>query len=506
MLTTDVLVVGAGPAGLATAVGALRHGARVLVVERRVGTSTIPRAVGLSTRTMELLRTWGLDRRVRAGSVDCLPASSVVRTLVEEPLEVNPPAHGPLRETLAVSPAFPAFVPQDHLEPLLVARVRELGGDVRFGTSLTGLVVTPDGVRAELGAAGPVRARFVVGADGTRSAVRAALGIGVRHLGSLGEHEQLLFRPDLAARLGRRPHVLAFVQHPQAAGVLAPMGSGRWAFVRERPPGVARTGPDEWVALLRTATGLPDLVPQVIGALPFTMAAAVATAYRAGPGFVVGDAAHRMTPMGGLGLNTAVHDGHELGWRLGWVARGLAGDALLDSWAAEREPVGLANARRSLAPEGDPDDGLPRDLGGTYRSAVVLDDGRPPAAGHRRTARPGERAPHAWLRLGGRRRSVLDLFDGHLTVLAGDGDGPWRAAAARLGGVPLRVVGRAEVDDGWDGLARAHRLAPGSVVLVRPDGVVAWRHDGPVADPGAALDRAVATALGRRAPARAAAG
>ena len=82
------------------------------------------------------------------------------------------------------------------------------------------------------------------------------------------------------------------------------------------------------------------------------------------------------------------------------------------SYAVEREPVGRANALRSLDTERQPDDGLPRDLGGTYRSAVIVDDGAAPAIGHRRTARPGERAPHAWFRAGGRRRSTLDLFEG----------------------------------------------------------------------------------------------
>ena len=146
----------------------------------------------------------------------------------------------------------------------------------------------------------------------------------------------------------------------------------------------------------------------MLGTSRFTMAAEVASAFRAGPGFLVGDAAHRMTPYAGAGLNTAVHDGHELGWRLAWAARGIAGDGLLSSYAVEREPVGRATALRSLSTERHPDDGLPRDLGGTYRSAVIVDDGVAPATGHHRTARPGERAPHAGsgTAAGGGRRST----------------------------------------------------------------------------------------------------
>ncbi|MGH3777561.1 MAG: FAD-dependent monooxygenase [Pseudonocardiaceae bacterium] len=121
MFITDVLVVGAGPA---TAVTALRHGARVLVVERHAGMSTVPRATGVSIRTMELFRFWGVAEAVRAGSVDCDPTVAVIRTLAEEPQEIVPLAYPSLRDTLAASPALPVLCPQDHIEPVLVAEVR----------------------------------------------------------------------------------------------------------------------------------------------------------------------------------------------------------------------------------------------------------------------------------------------------------------------------------------------------------------------------------------------
>src|SRR5687767_12271233 len=110
--TTDVLVVGAGPAGLATALTALRHGASVLVVERRAGTSTVPRATGVSTRTMELFRFWGVDRAVRAGAVDCDPRVAVTHTLAAEPDELVRFTYPSVREALAVSPAYPAICAQ----------------------------------------------------------------------------------------------------------------------------------------------------------------------------------------------------------------------------------------------------------------------------------------------------------------------------------------------------------------------------------------------------------
>ncbi|GAA5139580.1 FAD-dependent oxidoreductase [Pseudonocardia adelaidensis] len=499
--TTDVLVVGAGPAGLATALTALRHGARVLVVERRAGTSTVPRATGVSTRTMELFRFWGVDRAIRDGGVDCDPRVAVTHTLAAEPDELVRFAYPSIREALAVSPAYPAICAQDHIEPVLAAEVRRRGGEIRFGTALTALRATPDGVRATLGPAGTVRARYVVGADGPRSAVRTAAGIGWDHLGSLGEFVNVLFRPDLAALLGRRLPGIVFVKHPDAECVLVPVGAGRWTATRrwdpERGESAAEYTPTRWTELLRTATGIPGLRPELLATGAFTMAADVATAVRSGPVFVVGDAAHRMTPMGGIGMNTAIHDGHELGWRLAWAVRGLAGDDLLESYGTEREPLGRALAARSLLQERQPDDGLPTDLGRTYRSPVIIDDGATPAQGHFRTARPGERAPHVWVRRHGRRASTLDLFEDRMTVLTRPGGAGWAGAARGHGAVPVQVlVACRDLPDPRGTLRAAYRLGPASAVLVRPDGIVSWRHDGPCDDPAGTLTRALDSALG----------
>ena len=153
MFTTDVLIVGAGPAGLATALSALRHGARVLVVERRAGPSTVPRATGISIHTMEVLRGWGVaDAALRGASPASRPSRSPTAS-PDPPHEVVPLPWPPVREILAASPALPAVIPQDHLEPVLVDEVRRLGGTVRFGAALTALRTTGDGVRARSSAA-----------------------------------------------------------------------------------------------------------------------------------------------------------------------------------------------------------------------------------------------------------------------------------------------------------------------------------------------------------------
>jgi 2-polyprenyl-6-methoxyphenol hydroxylase-like FAD-dependent oxidoreductase len=172
---TPVLVVGAGPAGLATAAGLARNGVGSLVIERHPTTSIFPKASGISTRTMEILRSWGLEAAVRAASLSALPMMSVRATLTGAGQAVAPLGFPTDDQALAVSPTRPAIAPQDRVEPILLDFVRsQPGTEVRFGTELVAIEQDADGVTAtirDLGEdrLGTVRARYLVGADGTKS-------------------------------------------------------------------------------------------------------------------------------------------------------------------------------------------------------------------------------------------------------------------------------------------------------------------------------------------------
>ncbi len=213
--------------------------------------------------------------------------------------------------------------------------------------------------------------------------------------------------------------------------------------------------------------------------------------------FLVGDAAHRTTPRGATGMNTGMADGHNLGWKLGWVARGLAGEELLATYAEERYPVGLHNALASLeafAPDRGTD--LSHDFGVVYASGGVQPVATDPVTedGAVVVAAPGARAPHAWVSHAGQRRSTLDLFDGRLTLLAGPGGTTWDEALA-TSDVPVQVlVAGTDVRDTTGDLERRYRLGDGAV-LVRPDGHVAWRL---AAGDVRGLADALTTTLGRQ--------
>ena len=181
-ICVPVLIVGAGPAGLVTGIGLARHGVQSMLIERHASTSIFPRATGVSTRSMEIFRGWGLEDAVRRGGWNVIPRMAIARRFDE-----RRPVEGPLgfpdeAETAAVSPTTAAVSPQDHLEPVLLEHFRSLGGEACFSTELVGFEQDAEGVRATIrdratGIETVVLCDYLVGADGHRSGVRSSLSL-----------------------------------------------------------------------------------------------------------------------------------------------------------------------------------------------------------------------------------------------------------------------------------------------------------------------------------------
>jgi 2-polyprenyl-6-methoxyphenol hydroxylase-like FAD-dependent oxidoreductase len=501
-IRVPVLIVGGGPAGLVTGIGLARHGVRSILIERHPSTSIFPRATGVSTRSMEIFRGWGLDEAVRRGGWNVIPRMAIAqrfddRSPIEAPLGFPDEA-----ESAAVSPTTAAVSPQDHLEPVLLEHYASIGGDARFSTELVSFSQDAAGVRAIVrdlasGAELVVRCEYIVGADGHRSRVRETLGIPMRGPDDLGQYFSILFRADLSDVLGDTRYGLYTLAGDGPPRVLVPSGSDdRYVFAIPLPPGtdeatVAAMFPlGRCLEIVREVTGRPDLDVEIIATSAFGFAAQVAARWSSGRAFLVGDAAHRMTPRGGRGMNTAIADAHDLSWKLAYAVRGIADPALLDSYEAERRPIGERNVAMSMAPGGGgSDDGLAEDLGWVLGSDGVA---FPP------DGRAGARAPHAWLDVGGHRMSTLELFGRGLVLITNGAADAWREAALGCSAVPLAVrpVG-GRIADVRGTLPARFGLAEGGAALVRPDGVVAWRAETLPADPAAELRAACQAALGR---------
>jgi 2-polyprenyl-6-methoxyphenol hydroxylase-like FAD-dependent oxidoreductase len=451
VIRVQVLVAGAGPAGLVTAIILAKYNVDVLVVEKRVELSSLSRSLVVSTRSMEILRSWGIEDQVRAGSADVTPRGWVTHTLASRQGREIPLGHPTGAQAAKVSPCQPAWTPQDHLEPLLLELLHDAPGvEVKFGCELVSLRQNNDKVRATLSGSGPGRTRevealYLVGADGAHSTVREHLGIHLEGPGALAEHQSIQFRAPLFEVVGDRRYGINVITHPEAAGTLAPRGpNDRWHYGKLWRPGQARLvdcSSEQHARLIATAVGVPSLRPHIERVSSYSAAAQIADRYRERRGILVGDAAHRMTPRGGTGMNTAIQDAHDLAWKLAWVLRGWAQPSLLDSYETDRRPVGLHNVTRSADPNGaqrQAEEALVWDLNG--------------------------RLPHRWVLRGRRTVSTLDLLGSGLTLLAGpDCPGSTQMAAMLSTRTPVAV----HILDRFT----AHELGipVEGAILVRPD-------------------------------------
>jgi 2-polyprenyl-6-methoxyphenol hydroxylase-like FAD-dependent oxidoreductase len=522
-----VLIVGGSLVGLSTALFLAHHGVPSLSVERHSGTAIHPRAGHFQLRTLELLRSVGLEDIVRRTSEDSYFPNGGISAMESVRGGEIAVYVGDLNDGVEqFSPSRRLFVAQDALEPMMRERATELGATVRYGAEVTSVQEVQDGVTAEIrdrgsGEVRTVRARYLVAADGWRSPIREQLGIGMHGYGRLSRSATIYFRADCAELLEGTNLGVIYVFNPRLRGFFRFERSGRAGFLAvntlgdPREPGALDVTkdltPERARELVRTAIGVPDMPVSVDDVARWEATADVADRYQVGRIFLAGDAVHALPPNGGFGGNTGMQDAHNLAWKLAMAVHGVAGDALLATYDAERRPIGQAMIEqaytryaRRVTPEvaGDdlPDviDDLWIEIGYRYRSTAVIsdsrdDDGSLIADPRVLAGRPGTRAPHVELRDGEGPTSTLDLLGRHFAVLAGADGAPWAAAAAEVAervGVPVdaHVLG--------GGFAEAYGMSAAGAALVRPDGFVAFRSRDAVHQPVDTLQTALRSVLG----------
>lgn len=550
----DVAIVGAGPVGLSAAIDLARRGRSVVVLERRESASTQPRAHVVNARTMEIFRTWGIAEPIKDAGLhpDLARGFSWLTSIAADAVATLDYVDEETAERH--SPERLCSCPQDIIEAVLLERLtRHDNATVRFGNEVTAVAdhgsSGVDLTVASASGTSSVHARYVLAADGANSTVRDLVGAGLSRSDALGRRANIYFHADLTDVARNRPNILWFILSLETSGIfIALNGSDRWVYSVEVGPDtdVAAEFTNEYCTeLLRLATGVKDLEPEIQSVLAWRVDMAIADRWRVGSVFLIGDAAHQFPPMGGFGMNSGIQDAHNIVWKLDAVLSGKADDSLLDSYEQERRDVAVYNANRSMenaknqqeaaafmsnpevlrllaADEGDEMRAIfaqgveqqreefhsqGQQFGFVYSSSAVVDDGTPveesTVTTYVMSSHPGARAPHARLRTHeGAVISTIDLFDLGWTLLSNDSTATWAAAAAQASaaaGVPVSAASvvsstgaPGEYADESGDWQRRYSIPVGGAVLVRPDGHVAARWTEAPADAGAA----VASALG----------
>jgi 2,4-dichlorophenol 6-monooxygenase len=556
---TDVLVIGSGPAGSAAALALATYGVRTTVITKYGRLADTPRAHITNQRTMEALRDLGVEEEVMAEATpQHLMGNLVYCTSIagEELGRLHSWGTRPdrLADYTAASPTQMCDMPQDLMEPVLLHNAQTRGAQVRFDTEYLSLQQDEDGVTVRVrdrlrGDEYDIRAKYVIGADGGRSAVAEHIGLPLQGQMGVGGSINIVFEADLSHLVADRPSVLYWVLQPGAD--VGGIGAGLVRMVRPWHKwlivwGYDINGPapdltEEFaLSIVHKLIG-DDTVPvSITSSSAWTVNHVYAEQYSSGRVFCAGDAVHRHPPSNGLGSNTSIQDSYNLAWKLAAVLKGQAGPGLLDTYSAERAPVGkqiVERANRSIADTArifealglldteDPEvmvthmaarkDATPEaekqrtalreaiafkdyefnchgvEMDQRYSSTAVVPDGRPatqpdrdPELYHHATSEPGAKLPHAWLTADHRRQiSTLDLGgSGRFTVFTGIGGDAWVRAAAAVGerlGIEVAavVIGPGRVyDDLYGDWARVRGTDDGGVLLARPDNYVAYRH------------------------------
>jgi 2-polyprenyl-6-methoxyphenol hydroxylase-like FAD-dependent oxidoreductase len=516
MIQTPVLIVGAGPVGLALSGELATRGVPNIIIERTDGAITQPKMDLIGPRTMEFCRRWGLQSAVQncAYNSDLEQDNVWLESLTgyEFGREPFPPPR--LEELPPQSPVKRERCPQDMFDPILRRWVEALpAAQLRYHTELLAFEEHADRVVAKVrnaqGEEELIEAQYLAGTDGGASLVRQTLGIEMTGKATLTYTTNVIFRcPDFWDLHDKKKGYRFIFIGPEGTWctLVAIDGYDRFRFSIIGDEQRRTLTEAEVRTQIVRAMG-KDFDFEIQSIVPWARRELLADSYGSGRVYIAGDAAHLNSPTGAFGMNTGMQDAVDLGWKLAATLQGWGGEHLLASYEIERRPVAQRNIqeatnnlqrmispRKLLSPlvfqPGSAGDAARKSFGDAYtammkyewftlqihlgyrydQSTIIWPDGTlppddPPMV-YTQTARPGSRAPHVWL---SETQSTLDLFGDGFVLLRFDPttDASALADAAARRSVPFKIIDLHNTD--------ARRLYVNKLVLVRPDGFVAWR-------------------------------
>ncbi|MBN8987938.1 MAG: FAD-dependent monooxygenase [Rhizobiales bacterium] len=513
MERTSVIIIGGSLVGLSASLFLAWRGVPHILVEKHSGSSPHPRAIGFTETSLEHFRAAGIADHIPQVPADMRLRRVKAASLTGERLEETywTPEKWPNRSAVDLSPCTGAAIAQDKLEPILREAARDRGADMRLGVEMVSFAQDDSGVSVRLrprdGALEyEIAADYMIAASGADSTIREMLGITRSGVGHLRTLRSVLFRcpaADAALASGFQQYE---IEQPDLRAFLTTYGDSRWVLIfdddRERSEAELRT------AVLR-ALGR-EMEFEIITTGRWEMAGRISDRYSLGRIFLAGDVAHQLPPTrGGFGANTGIDDVWNLAWKLQWVLAGTSMPHLLDTYDAERRPIGWLRHQQTFSRPDyakwvdatfEPDRLFGDDameFGQLVRSSAVIGagDDLPAAASPTVWAgQPGTRAPHAWIGRGGETISTLDLFGKDFILMTED-----QAWLAAIGGLPIKgyLVGFDIVFPEGGAFETRFGICGKGATLIRPDGIVAWRTD-KSADVGE-LRRVIAQVVSERA-------
>ncbi|CDR34112.1 FAD-dependent oxidoreductase [Criblamydia sequanensis] len=501
-----VIIIGGGPVGLSLALCLANQGIKSLLIEKHKTTTNHPKARGVNGRSMELFRSMGLEEQLKQYQ---MPREAYRFTWIED-FQGKEITRVPMTlDYSQYSPTQNAIISQDHLEQELFNKAKNQPLiDLRFNTEMIHALQDSDKVTIEIldretQKKEILTADYLIAADGANSPLRKIFNVEMEGEEDLGSFCNIYCEMNLDEYVKNRKSASFMFTRPDLRGtfILSKDCQKKWLVGIRLDPNRNLTKEaftdDFCLEFVKKLINDPKVEVRFINKAFWTMAALIAKQYRVGRVFFAGDSAHRLPPTGGFGMNTGIQDAHNLAWKLAMVIKGRAEDSLLESYFVERHQIAKTNtfwsrnnAKRferifaalaqgdlgsfeeALKDQANHINNILLDLGFVYGHDYQNTQGA-----FKPTTKIGARAPHCWISLENRQKSILDLYLNEFVLVCHPEAVFWQKEYQSF---PCKVITIGEngnyVDIHRDFLEK-YQISKKGAVLVRPDGHIAWRSE-----------------------------